>query len=175
MILLLIGLLVLAGVALLVLDGKRAAAWRTLENERESKAREREEIVFYLEMARALATGGKVYVVEAGDALAHETYWRRHTFFLNRDEAETYAESMSLWGGQLLAPFTRVREITPDDLPPTPYRVRPLKGQEHSERYATDSPERDPARPGSGEALEGAREPDPASRRSGARARVGVH
>ena len=132
MILIFIGLLVLAGVGLLVLNGKRSQAWRRLEIERESSAKKREEIVFYLEMARALATGEKVYVVEAGDVEVN--YWRRHTFFLNRDDAESYAESISLWGGQLLAPFTRIREITAADLPPTPYPVRPLKGQDPAEQ-----------------------------------------
>jgi hypothetical protein len=88
-----VALLTLAG--LLVL-GKLQVTQKVLESEREERVKERERLTFDVELARALARSGRVYLVESADALVDAEHWRPHTFFLNRPEAETYAVDCKL-------------------------------------------------------------------------------
>ena len=129
----------LAFLALLLL-GKLQVTQKVLESEREERARERERLTFDLELARALARSGRVYVVESADALVDAEYWRPHTFFLDPDEAETYAESISHLGGrQIPGALMRVREMTPADLPPMRTRCShgPLKTTQPTTRQVS--------------------------------------
>jgi hypothetical protein len=118
--------------------GQRATLRNNLQRERAQWSKDRELLLFDLEMARALARSGRVFLVESADALVDPDYWRQHTFFLNRDEAETYAESLSHWGeAPIPGALTRIREITADDLPPAPRAVRPWTAEDHATDYAT--------------------------------------